>query len=248
MRGVEPVTYSVALEQILDLVFPTVCLDCGSGIGRVLCEECLARLARSCPRSGFDLAVDHQEHYPLLKGFRAAGSYLGTIKELVLGLKSHGQLYAFPLARLMLAAAGNDPAYIAAEAIYFVPSERAKVRQRGHNPAEVLACAVSRLLGRPVNHGLEKVRATKEQDRLPAALRWSNVSGAFSCRPGLDVRGSVLLIDDVFTTGTTARACAEALLDAGADDIHALVAARAVLRRDHVDVLSTESIRRKIKT
>jgi predicted amidophosphoribosyltransferase len=230
MRGVQTVIHSVAFDQILDLIFPTVCLDCGNGVGRVLCEGCLARLAHSCSPSGFDPTADLLEHYPLLKGFRAAGPYLGVIKELVLRLKSHGKTYAFPLARLMVAAAGNTPDYICPVAIYYVPSERTKVRERGHNPAEVLAFAVSELLGRPVSHGLEKVKATKDQDRLPAALRWSNVAGAFSCRPGFKARGPVLLIDDVFTTGTTARACAAALLDAGAEAVHALVAARAVLR------------------
>jgi predicted amidophosphoribosyltransferase len=230
MRGVQQLFPSVAFEQIIDLVFPTVCLDCGNGVGRVLCESCLARLAHSCSRSELDPAFDHLEHHPLLKGFRAAGPYTGVIKELVLRLKSQGKPYAFPLARLMVAAAGNDPDYIAPDAIYYVPSGRTKVRERGHNPAEVLACAVSRLLGRPVSHSLEKIKATKEQDQLPAALRWSNVSGAFRCRPGFKARGPVLLIDDVLTTGTTARACAGALLDAGADAVHALVAARTVLR------------------
>lgn len=221
---------SDAFEQILDLVFPMDCLGCGKGGGRVLCESCLARIASSCSFVELDPAGGFQERYPCLKGFRAAGPYLGVLKELVLRLKSHGKPFAFPLGRLMVAAAGNDPDYTSPDAIYYVPSERAKVRERGHNPAEVLACAVSTLLGVPVAHHLEKIKATKDQDQLPAALRWSNVSGAFRCVPGSRAHGSVLLIDDVLTTGATARACAGALLDAGADAVHALVAARAVLR------------------
>ena len=222
---------SYAYEQVLDLVFPTVCLGCGKGGGRILCEGCLARIASSCNPVELDSHRDYPEHYPRLNGFRAAGPYLGVIRELVLSLKSCGRPFAFPLARLMVAAAGNDPDYVAPKAIYYVPSERSKIKERGHNPAEVLACAVSTLLGRPLSHSLEKIKATEDQDRLPAALRWGNVSGAFRCVPGFKAHGSVLLIDDVLTTGTTARACAGALLDAGADAVHVLVAARAVLRR-----------------
>jgi predicted amidophosphoribosyltransferase len=227
---------SGAFEQLLDLVFPTYCFGCRKGGGRVLCESCLARIASSCYPAEPDPPGDCPGHYPGLKGFRAAGLYHGVIKELVLGLKSHGRPFAFPLARLMIAAAGNDPDYIAPDAICYVPSERIKVRKRGHNPAEVLACAVSTLLDRPVIHHLEKTKATKDQDQLPAALRLSNVSGAFSCINGFRAYGSVLLIDDVLTTGATAQACAAALLDAGADAVNALVAARAALRSEHVSL------------
>jgi predicted amidophosphoribosyltransferase len=222
---------SYALEQVLDLVFPTVCLGCGKGGGQILCESCLARIVSSRNPVELDSRGDFREHCTRLDGFRAAGPYLGVIKELVLSLKSHGRPFALPLARLMVAAAGNDPDYIAPQAIYYVPSERSKVKERGHNPAEVLARAVSTLLGRPLSHNLEKIKATDDQDRLPAARRWGNVSDAFRCTRGFQAHGSVLLIDDVLTTGTTAGACAGALLDAGADTVHALVGARAVLRR-----------------
>jgi len=220
--------FSDELEQILDLVFPTDCLACGKGGGRVLCETCIARVASSCSSAQPDASACRFERLPGINGFRAAGPYQGILKELVLHMKSSGKPFAFPLARLMVAAAGNDPDYIAADAVYYVPSEKARVKERGHNPAEVLAVEVSTLLGRPLSHGLEKTRATRDQDRLPAALRWGNVSGAFRCAPGFRPRGSVLLVDDVLTTGATAGACAGALLDAGAEAVYVLVAARAV--------------------
>ena len=239
---------SDAFGQILDLVFPTDCIGCGKSGGKVLCESCLARIASSPSVVELDPAGDSRERSSCLKGLRAAGTYSGVLKELVLGLKSHGKPFAFPLARLMVAAAGNDPDYISPDAICYVPSERAKVRERGHNPAELLADTISKLLGVPVAHCLEKTKGTRDQDQLPAALRWDNVSGAFRCVPGSRARGSVLLIDDVLTTGTTIRACAEPLLNDGVDAVHVLVAARAVLRRGRDTSHGTDRARRTLRT
>jgi predicted amidophosphoribosyltransferase len=70
------------------------------------------------------------------------------------------------------------------------------------------------------------VRRTRDQVELSATERRANVSGAF--RAGDRVRGRVLLIDDVFTTGATMSACAETLLRAGAREVHALSLCRTV--------------------
>lgn len=219
------------IEQVVDLVFPATCIGCGYARGSVLCGRCLSRLASANALGEVELEGDKPVKAVAFDGFRAAGPYRGVLREMVLKLKSSCRPFAVPLARLMVAGAGNHPDYLAPDLVCFVPSERRKVAQRGYNPAGVLAREVSVHLGRPLVPCLVKARVIREQDGLPGVRRWDNVSGAFEAAKGFVLRGNVLLVDDVLTTGATAHECAGALVDAGAESVHVLVAARAVLHK-----------------
>jgi competence protein ComFC len=212
-------------EQILDLFFPASCLNCGT-CGSLLCRRCLAELAGRAAAQYEDRSWQKYPS-PAFNDFRAAGDYGGLLKEMVLRLKSSQRPLAAPLSRLMLAAAGNEPAYLAPERVFFVPSEKRKIKQRGFNPAELLAVLIARHLGRPLGRSLYKVKRTLDQDGLSGRQRWVNVEGAFTVAAGSRVHGQVLLVDDVLTTGATSDCCARALIDAGADRVNVLVAARA---------------------
>lgn len=217
------------LEQILDLLFPGRCMGCGAACPREICGACLGRLAFG--GAHLDVGPPGSVRPPrAFRDLRAGGAYAGLLRQMVLALKSSRRPLARPLALLMVAASGNDPCFLVPSEVWYVPSERPKVRERGYNPAEVLALEVAGLLGRPVAHGLDKVRRTEDQDRLPAFRRLENVSGAFRVRPGAKAFGPVLLVDDVLTTGATANECSLALLEAGASRVDVLVAAAAVLR------------------
>jgi ComF family protein len=119
--------------------------------------------------------------------------------------------------------AGADLVAAAAVAVP-VPLHRARVRERGFNQAADLA----RHLGLPTCAALERVRRTHSQTQLHASQRMENISGAFRVtRAGLMLRGqTVLLVDDVRTTGATLEACANALKGAGVRAVYALTAAR----------------------
>ena len=102
--------------------------------------------------------------------------------------------------------------------------------QRGFNQAELLAREIGRRTHTPVRNALRRVRDTASQAGLTSAKRRENVSGAFQARAGktrkaLDGR-SVLLIDDVMTTGATAASCARALKRGGARQVTLLTLAR----------------------
>ena len=106
-----------------------------------------------------------------------------------------------------------------------VPLHRRRRRARGFNQAEELA----RHLGPRCQPVLRRTRATPSQTDLPAADRHANVRNAFALRRRADVAGlTVLLVDDVSTTGATLQACARALRLAGAREVRALTAARVV--------------------
>jgi predicted amidophosphoribosyltransferase len=227
-----PFRFSSIKEELLDLLYPSCCLGCGA-LGACLCGGCLAALAAHAG-SREQIPVPPGESVPALNGVRAAGTYEGVIRDMVLRLKSSARPVASPLCSLMAAAAGNDPDYLAADLVCFVPSERAKVAARGYNPAEVLADGLAALTGRPVCHLLEKTRSTKDQDSVRGGRRWRNVDGAFRLRRGGAYGARVLLVDDVLTTGATAHNCARALRAGGAGSVHVLVAAAASLRRSPV--------------
>lgn len=114
-----------------------------------------------------------------------------------------------------------------ADVVVPVPLHRARRLARGFNQAADLA----RGLGLPVSQALRRTRNTGSQADLPAARRHANVRGAFRLARRAPIRGaSVVLVDDVSTTGATLEACGRALLEGGAREVRALIAARAVTR------------------
>ena len=216
-------------EELLDLVYPSSCIGCGSA-GCSLCESCFVSLAGRAHIGELDF---HNDGTPAaITGYRAACAYEGVARKMVLGLKSSARRFAEPLGLLMVAAAGNDPDYLLCDSVCFVPSDRKKIAQRGYNPAEVLARSVAVHFYRPLEDRLLKVRNTLDQDTVRGADRWSNVVGAFAVKPGHATTGRVLLVDDVLTTGATANFCAGALRKSGASEVYLLVAAKAILRRE----------------
>ncbi|HEV8266799.1 MAG TPA: phosphoribosyltransferase family protein [Thermoanaerobaculia bacterium] len=111
------------------------------------------------------------------------------------------------------------------DAVTWIPSTRARNRKRGFDPAELLAAGLARRFRLPVLALLDRTRAVAPQSTLPAARRRVNMNGVFSARRGArDL--SLLLVDDVVTTGATVAAAAGALRDAGVHRIHLFAFAR----------------------
>ena len=108
-----------------------------------------------------------------------------------------------------------------------VPLHRSRERARGFNQAREIA----RHLGLPIAEALARTRRTPSQADLPAARRHANVRGTFEWRQNVEMKGqTIVLVDDVSTTGATLNACAGALLQAGAAEVRALTAARELAK------------------
>ena len=160
---------------------------------------------------------------------RACGLYEGALRAVVLSLKR--EPFVPPrLARMLREAARRAPLDTATLVIP-VPLHPARERERGFNQAALLASWAAKGVGLRLDpFSLARVgHSERHRAGMDARARRESVREAFNVtRPRL-VRGqSVLLVDDVFTTGATASACARALLDAGARAVFVLTAARAV--------------------
>lgn len=219
-----------ALEATL---LPPVCGGCGRR-GAWLCPTCAARLrparggrcACGSPRSrgrGCSICAD----WPVGLGpIRAAYAFDGPLRASIhrfkyRGERARGRYLGGLLADFAQEALRAPPP----DLILPVPLHPRRRRERGFNQAEVLAEAVGQRLAVPLGHDLLRIVDTRAQVGLDYAGRRANMQGAFRC--GAAVRGvSVLLIDDVVTTGATMEAAGLALLDAGALQVRGLALAR----------------------
>lgn len=109
-----------------------------------------------------------------------------------------------------------------------VPLHKRKFNQRGYNQSELITGQISKSLNLEVAGGcLQKTKSTEDQARLKESKRKGNLKGAFVClKPELISGKRILLVDDVYTTGTTMAECAKVLKEAGAKEVIGLVIAR----------------------
>jgi predicted amidophosphoribosyltransferase len=158
-------------------------------------------------------------------GARAPFLYAGPARAAIIRLKFSGwRSVAAALADAMVAV--GPPS---ADAVTWVPLARRRLAERGYDQARALAVAVGARLDLPVVRLAHRVLATGPQARRTGEERRAAMKGAF--QPArLPAPTSVLLIDDVLTTGATAAACAEAVVGAGARRVTLLAAARAFAR------------------
>jgi competence protein ComFC len=153
--------------------------------------------------------------------------YEGALRASVIALKRAPQVPR-NLARLMWELCQHEPLKRATR-IVAVPLHPEREKQRGFNQAAILAATLSTLVSLPVAEGaLVRTRHTgRHRAGMDAQARRESVAEVFAvAQPRLIADESILLIDDVFTTGATASACARALTDAGAKEILVMTVAR----------------------
>ena len=224
---------------LLDLVAPATCAACGTTTTGRLCSACRARLeARprcGCRRCGEAILTPDSgctaDHAWLrwIAALRAPWRYRGTGGAIVRRFKFEGDAAAGEL--LVRGMQGTVRGWARGEGrravVVYVPMHAGRRRSRGFDQAERLAIAVSDALGLEFAGGvLERRRETLSQTDPRVTSRAHNVEGAFAVGRPRPIRGArVLLVDDVVTSGATARACAAALRTAGALRVTLLTAA-----------------------
>ena len=217
---------------MLDILLPQRCVVCGCG-GRQLCAGCRDELQRIepplCARCGAPTAwpVERcRECAGRRLGFasaRAAVGYDAAARRLVHAWKERG-LRRLAAEAAQLVAEHLPPPEV--DALTYVPADRGRRLERGHNPAERLALELAALWELPCLPLLERTRGGRQ--RGSSATERRTVRGAFRARTAAP--RTVAVIDDVYTTGATAAAVASALRAAGARRMEAIAFARALRR------------------
>jgi ComF family protein len=174
-----------------------------------------------------DLCHSCRLQTPLFNRHRALWEYGTVSRRIIFGLKHGRQRYlANLLAPWIVPIILQHPV----DCLIPVPLHQNRLAGRGFNQAAILATEIGRLTGIPVKlQGLTRPLKAPSQGRFSAQQRRENVMGAFESRRSWDGQ-SVLLIDDVFTTGSTLNACTYALREAGAHHIHAVTLAKVLHR------------------
>ena len=210
------------VNWLLDLLFPrrASCMGCGSMVGcdrDDLCEECREQLAKSF------IGVRMPERGSGLAGVAYAYPYRGPAGSMVRRLK-YGAVWL--LAEQMgreIARAAELMRLEAGCVVTAVPMHPKRLRTRGRNHSALLAQSAAEKLDLPYMEILKRTRNAPQQARLSDTQRRENLKGGFAvCEEAAEeIRGkTILLIDDVWTTGATAGSCAEALHAAGAGRIY----------------------------
>jgi len=255
--GLEPFDTSVTVcynrrrmrafvRYALDALFPRRCAVCRRAVpaneSGAICGMCWAAIARiegpQCPVCGSpfrsDAALSHspthrcgacRETPPSFTQAVSAGLYEGVLAEAIRGCKYRNIVKLIPALSPLLRPALD--ALPAADAVVPVPLHPRRLRQRGFNQSLLLARVVAGHNRKPlIMDRLIKDLDTHPQIGLSAKERAANLKGAFSVRG--DFRDmSLLLVDDVMTTGATVSECSKQLLEAGAKKIVVLTLARA---------------------
>lgn len=220
-------------EKILDLLFPKKCVCCGK-MGSFLCGICKKEITKvksgSCPNCNrlskkgkfcqtcrpktsltgvlFCLYFSEEKTKKLLHEFKYGGIY--GISEIL------GNMMAEKIIEENLSV----------DLITFVPISKKRQRKRGFNQTQLLAKEISDKTGIKMLPLVKKIKETKSQVGLKKKERQSNLGGAFI---GLEqsLRGKkILLVDDVYTTGTTMLECGKALRSMGAKEVWGITAAK----------------------
>ncbi|MDQ1559578.1 MAG: hypothetical protein QOD32_2638 [Pyrinomonadaceae bacterium] len=194
----------------------TCCWKCGAqAVGDVTPEKRMDVRCRRCDAAAFTAA-------------RSVGKYEGALRAAILTLKHEPHVSA-RLGRLLCDAARRSP-LDAATRIVPVPLHAERERERGFNQATLLARTLASLSNLPLDEWsvARTLHTALHRAGMDARARRETVEHAFRVeRPRLVEGERILLVDDVFTTGATVSACAQALKDAGASEVFVLTVARA---------------------
>jgi competence protein ComFC len=238
----EPVAST--LEVFAGLLYPPTCVQCDVPVaaGEYLCAKCSAEAERIeapfCARCSepFSGEIEGAFSCPNCRrrpfAFECAVSAYrgrGLVRELILRFKYQHEYYLRRQLGTWLASALDDERIRRrpADAIVPVPLHPRRQRERGFNQAAALCPLLGTVAGLPTWPALRRVRFTETQTHFSRAERLRNLRGAFAAVARWPVAGAhLLLVDDVFTTGSTVDECARVLRQAGAASVRVVTVAR----------------------
>lgn len=226
--------------DLLDFIFPGYCYICNVSLhspDKYLCSSCLEKMpalptpfCSSCKIFLDDLPAGHNCERPLHSVY-SLWTYAEGVETLVHKFKYEGKVgLGKRLGQFLAQQLSTQSFWAEIETLVPVPLHPSRKRERGYNQAEVLAqsiagCTEVKLLSK----ALRRYRNTQDQTHLSAAQRKENVRDAFQVSERIDFsKKTIMLVDDVITTGATLNECAKTLKQNGAKKVYACTLAVAV--------------------
>lgn len=229
-------------KSVLDMVMPPVCYVCGkscsaqyglcddciSGINHIIspyCSKCGTRVRKNetlCPEcTGKDSYID--------RGWSCC-YYKDTIKDCIHLFKYSGYTGLSDIFSSIMNNFVSKNVLDSVDTIVPVPIHPSKKRERSYNQSEILAKALSKNQRIPIDKdNLIKIKWTRPQSELDKKKREKNITDTFFVIDKNVFRGkNVLLVDDVYTTGSTINECAKMLVESGASKVYSLTLARSI--------------------
>lgn len=206
-------------QFLFDLIFPPQCGGCGRVPGQ-WCDSCYVELDAVAVQP-----IIRED--PLIVGLVSTGAHVDKLQDAIHSLKYFDSRFlSEPLGHRAAACLQDLDWNI--DLIVPVPMHAERRMERGYNQAELIAEVVAEQVNRPcVPQALSRQRPTRSQVGLNRLEREQNMEDAFGADAALVAGKSILLVDDVLTTGSTLRACAQAAVDAGAMRVYGLTISAA---------------------
>ena len=229
------------LEKLLHVVFPPRCLFCddilvGDGSVCLKCRQTVEWIGegscKHCGRSQEYCTCTAQKSF--CDGICAVVYYGDLVKRCIARFKFYNRhSMKVPMAEQMVKRIQKIFPDVAFDIATCVPQSRKRNRKRGYNQAQLLLIQVAKRLQMPAEtQVLKKIRDTQSQSRLKREERLHNLNGAFVVAQPDKIQGrTILLVDDIMTTGSTLKECANILYGAGAKAVYCSVFARTLPTR-----------------
>ncbi len=224
-----------AFDSLLHLLFPERCLLCRAVIPSAslppLCRSCLnsyvplGRICSGCEKvAANNTACSCGSPGLPLQGLFALSSYNLQWRSLILRLKYYKKRnLARPLG-LWLGHEIINARYCSPAVVVPVPLHSVREKERGYNQSALIAGQAARYLGVSCDQLLFKKRETLSQTKISRLERWENIRGAFGCSKNITAGMTVLLVDDIYSTGSTLKEAASVLHNRGAKVYGAVIA------------------------
>ena len=228
---------SKTLQHLAQFFLTTSCPLCQRNASQILCTDCHRQLME-CRWPGSGNAAVSSSYRPFANNRDVVvfswGQYRGLLKQTLALLKYGNQTELGLWLGQQLGHHwhnhGHQKTKSQPPVVVPIPLHNDRLKQRGYNQAALIAKGFCRVTGLPMaEHGLIRTRATNAMYGLGAKKRQANVTGAFQVNPNLKTRSHpILLVDDIYTTGSTARAAVSTLEKAGYATIGITTVAQAV--------------------
>lgn len=233
--------------RLIEALFPQIikCIFCGEESEQVgVCDECYSTLpfisGKTCMFCGGRLTGDEEvcydckSHEILFNQNFCVFEYIDQVKSKILSFKQNGiKNIGYVFADFMLEKFKSLD--IDFDLVTPVPIHENRLKERGFNQSEILASGIKSFCGKVDINIFTRIKDTPHQTGLSRENREMNLDGAFVVQKGSKLKDkNILLIDDIYTTGSTLNECAKSLFLAGAKSVYSLCLARAVINSSNV--------------